>query len=298
MSTMNHMPPMVNPDYWTYDTGKDVFLCDPFSGEPVCGRDLMQRPDRPPVAFANHPELGAGYAIVRGRNKAYEYEGGEPMAAGVLLTDPTRAEGLGTLHDFRTNMSLFDCVAYVTKRSVQIELATEQEEPVRRATATGDAYTSDPYMDKLLGVASELGKPICSLDPSLDPFGRLEEDTGRSLREVENVVRAEAVMQDPADSDVQLTAYDMVHANTYQWHAIGKLGLSLAALMDEYGRYPDRLLLVVPAEHGDITRKARVSGIPSVTEIFACDGLDENVDNHAYPNVMGNGKILGEALGR
>ena len=260
MSSRNNMPPMVNPDRWTYDTGKDVFLCDPFNGVPICGSSLQEEPNTAPTAFTEHPELGSGYAIVKGRG-LYELTGDAPMMAGVLLTDPTRAAGLGTTRDLRENMSQFDCVAYMRKRSALVDAATEKEAySIPDMTAAGDLIGSDPYMDKLYGVAAEERMPIFSIDPPKDPFGRLEDDLGVSLRELENVIRAEVVMQ--------------------------------------VGRYPNNVLLVVPAEQGDMTRKCKVSGIPGVEEVLACDGLYEDINNHAYPNAMRWGKIPAEALDR
>ncbi|HET8670770.1 MAG TPA: hypothetical protein VFM05_09150 [Candidatus Saccharimonadales bacterium] len=299
---------IVSPDRWVSD-GKyqhgmagDVLLHDPFSGDPLLdveagdaevARRLLHNP---PDVFAQDDDLGGGYAIWR---SSHYMNGMEPLSVGVLLTEPGDKNGLGTLADLRENIGMFAVVGYANRRSIRREAQMKGCAPTIGAiTLGGEVIADDTYMSMLFDVADGLGKPVFSFDPRTDiisgkPSGR----TASGLHKVETVVRAEGVLQDPANADAAVLALDMVYANTLQWHGVGRSGEELGQIMSETnGIMPPSVLLVVPHEHGDVARKIQASSVSYVTALFARPEFAQIPESVSYPLAMQNGYIPGAAF--
>ncbi|MEK7153155.1 MAG: hypothetical protein AAB834_04355, partial [Patescibacteria group bacterium] len=181
-------PNIVTPDKWfAGGMNGDVLLCDPFTGIPLRGRDLRSEPTTAPDVFTDDVDLGGGYGIWRG---SYYMNGEQPVEVGVLLTEPSDPNGLGTLADLRENMGHFAVVGYANKRSIRREATIRQTaQSIGSVTIGGEIVPDDSYMSMLYDVAGELNRELFSFDPDVDIEGNPVGRTALAMQKIEEALR-------------------------------------------------------------------------------------------------------------
>jgi hypothetical protein len=250
-------------------------LLDPFTEAPI-------DPNEPPAMFANHIDLGGGYGIWAGA----QYMGFEQV--GVLLTDPTDANGLGDLDDFKEVVGMFSAVGYADSRSLIVEARRPRDvSEMGAVTPSGEIVPHDSYLDTLRGVIDDQGKTLVSfcMEPGVD-----HPDLMLAMRRARERAAAEAVLQDAKDSNAELLKPDIEYRNAWQWYGVGR------AALEAIRTQSPTLLLVVAAEDGDIANKLDVRGAPNVVASFARPEYIAIPEARSYPFAMRQGYIPGAAF--
>lgn len=282
----------ISTDKWFADgMNGDVLLCDPFTGRPLVAGGLEQ----PPAAFAEDNDLGAGYGVWRGSR----YMAGQAIDVGILLTEPSDKQGLGSRRELRDNMSQFSAVGYANKRGLVREAQIKGvAATVGAVTLSGELVPDDTYLSMLYDVAAENNTLLFSFDPEQDmlsgqPLGR----TAVGLQKVEDTLRTEMMaLDDPTEPDGSHVAMDITYCNTLQWHGVGRSGQELAKIQSEAGVFPPAVLLIVPAEQHHLARKMQMAAQANVEAVFARPEFARIPEATAYPLAMEAGFIPGSVL--
>jgi hypothetical protein len=279
---------------WFADTANgDIALCDPFSGEPLCGDHIANEPTKPTEAFMKDFKLGNGYGYWRGQT----YNDAPPFV-GVYLVDPTTPNGLGDYREFRDMAADFDVVVHNDTLSVRMEHVRRQAagRGVGKVALEDGVETDATFLSALL----DSHPRVVDLAPPVDlltgePIGV----HGRALGAVRDAVIAQGLDQkDPTDPDLTYMATDFVYANTAQWHQVMSAGNVAEGWYPEHGRLLTSMLLLTTPENADLGRKLVVSGLPrkNVDVAFALQEYADDVDTRAYALALDHGYIPHEAL--
>jgi hypothetical protein len=247
-------------DNWFRDTPNgDIVLCDPFSGEPLCGPHVDLDAVTPTEAFLGDFSLGNGYGHLRGLKFSDNAE--NAPFVGIYFTDPSNPAGLGDYNAFKEMASDFDVVAYSNVQSVRLEELRRRTSGVGKIALNG-VEVNATYSSALL----DSHPKTVDLSQLVDPLsGEPASELARGIQAVRDAVVAQGIDQkDPSDPDLTYLATDYVFTNTVQWHNVMRTG----SLAERMGRELTSLLVVLPHEMGDYLRKMQVSGYPAAKTDF------------------------------
>lgn len=174
-------------DEWFANTlAGDIALCDPFSGQPLCGEHIGNAPDSPTTAFMGDYTLGNGYGMWKAS------KGLGMTTVGVYLADPSRLEGLGDRRELEEVVSNFDVMGFASTRSVRLgERLRRTVSGLGAVTAGGDIAPDDDYEGVLLEAAVKSDTLAFGIDPSKDFFGEPDSADSRGLQAVRDAVVAQ-----------------------------------------------------------------------------------------------------------
>jgi hypothetical protein len=287
----NHIETRPLDEWFAPTLNGDIALCDPFSGEPLCGPHIALEPKQPTEAFVEDFKLGNGFGYWRGS----KYHDIVPYV-GVYLTDPSRPEGLGDYQEFKELAGDFDVVVHSEMQSVRMQEIRRLSGGVGKIALQDGTETNATYLSALMDSHSL----VLDLAPAIDLLtGEPIDRAGKALQAVRDTVVAQGIDQkDPNDPDLTYLATDYVYANTLQWHQSMSAGSVAENYFAQHGRPLTTMLVVAGHEHGDLGRKLVVSGLPAdrIDVAFARPEYAEDVNTRSYAVALDAGYIPHEAL--
>ena len=254
-------------DDWFSLSGRgDLILHDPFSGEALTSGSNFEQSHKVPADFLGNITMKDGRDYLM--NAHYM----KLRRLGVLLAEPSSADGLGSQPELDEAISSFDAVAYTTERSVLLDnrfSRTVQE--LGGITLGGEIAPSNDYLERLFDTASKCGTHLVDINIPRGIDGLPMSPEGRALQKVKDVVVTQQMAEkNPDDPSLGIVAADFVYTNNLDWHNTLMTGASLANMIGEFGTMPESMLLIVPPEHADMGRK-----IDSLT--------DKSISMHTHP---------------
>lgn len=248
-----------SPENWLKDQDGFTYLHDPVEGTPLRGYNLDQDPNKVPYVFSDDMDTKDG--LTAWRMAADNAE--NVFDVGVLLTDPSRSDGLGDPEQLKELVGAYDMVGYATTRGVLHAIwqhGTFGAGETIPSQWLGQDTPHPAFSAQLDEAFRATGTPNFRIDPSIKsgfavPTTRLVQ---RIRDEVFNLADTQTDIREPEDL-VVLT--DMVHVNSLGHLMVAKAGLQMDVTAGENpdGIYPNSTLLIVPAELSDIIDKQKVA---------------------------------------
>ncbi|SRR6266540_4076885 len=297
MTSFNQSPEVLPPEEWFQNLPSgDIALCDPFTGEQFkkyASQDAYLPGDVIPPVFAEDEEASVGYAHLRAAR--FRTEG--DIAFNVWLMDPSMEPTEENIDGLQTKLErLMDdnyIVGYSTFRSVYRSERERRSAPeVGGLVLPGMAQDENPYLQAIRRASDNTEVPIFTFDPSRDVFGEPDSNASRNLKKIEDVVRAEAeTHQDMEQTPGAFTGMDLVYTNMLAWAELPELGKEVDRLATEFGAFPDKTALLIPAETGALyDHLGGVLGVPG-SKAPIDQRIGAQNDYLAYPHMINAGRI-------
>lgn len=231
------------------------------------------------------------------------------VEVAVLLTDPSRPDGLGKSNDFEEFAAQYDVIAHTAVRGVMFA-AKQHGIGDRKPGLYLDDKTSHPEYDrKLEEVLTTLGTPNFSFTPSVR--SGLMVPIARSLQRGREMVYDLAGEQESLEQGVDLAAYaaDMAHTNELGHAMLGEAGIQLRDYIDNdidsgghFKPFPERILLVAAGEYGNLHEQVEaVMGVSPESGVVQTgstvpEAMGEGSDMYWYTQTKSLGYFPSEAL--
>ena len=288
----------------------DIHLCDSVDGQPLRGYGLDHDPTRPPMAFEEDR-----YGFQEGRRfwqNADEESNGQVEVA-ILLTDPSRPDGLGNPKEFKKFAQQYDIIGRTAARGVVF--ATQQHGLGERAPGLRlDDNTSHPEYDgQLQDVLDTLGTPNFSFTPSIRSGLMVPSDSSTPVAPTPRILQRGREMvydvageqEDLQHPDNTLYAADMVHTNELGHAMLSTAGVRLLEHIDnddvDIRPFPNNILLIAPGEYGNLQEQLEAAMGVSPDEVVQTgttvpDAVQKGSDFYWYAQAKSMGYIPEGAL--
>ncbi len=245
------------PGGWLKDVDGYTYLHDPIEGTPLRGYDLDRDPTKIPPVFSEDMDTKDGLFAWRmaADNAANVFD------VGVLLTDPSRPDGLGDPKMLRELVNAYDMVGHAATRGA-LHTIWQHEKigsgEIIPGQWLGRAESHPAYTAQLEAELAATGKPSFSIDPSIQsglsvPMTRLVQ---RVRDEVFNLADTQTDIHEPED---RVVFADMVHVDSLGHLLVANAGLKMDIAVEEDGIYPNSALLIVPAELSTVIDKQKIA---------------------------------------
>jgi hypothetical protein len=289
------------PRQWSQEAPNgDVHLCDAVDGQPLRGYGFDREPNRPPMRFE---EDTYGYREGRRFWEGADEESNQEVEVHILLTDPSRPDGLGKPGVFEQVAQQYDIVGHTAVRGAVF--AARQHGLGDRAPGLylDDNTSHDEYKGRLENALQRLGTPNFSFTPSIRsglmvPIAR---SLQRGRKAVYDLLGEQEDLQRP---DLATYAADMAHTNELGHAMLGEAGIKLRDYIDHdvdkgghTKPFPERILLVAAGEHGNLQEYVEdAMGVPSDDNIVKTgltlpEAMQEGSDIYWYVQAKSMGYI-------